>query len=58
MAFVRPGRDEVLQFSPLDLYAEAGIQLRLLPNLLPFWTAVTGNSLGFSGIRLANASPV
>ena len=43
--------------SLLDLHAEAGIQLRLLPNLWPFWTAVTTSSLGFSGIRLADAEP-
>lgn len=43
--------------SLLDLHAAAGIQLRLLPNLWPFWDAVIGSSLGFSGIRLRNAEP-
>ena len=43
-----------------DLFAlhdDAGIQLRVLPNLWPFWDRVTASSLGFSGIRLANACP-
>lgn len=43
-----------------DLFArheEAGIQLRVLPNLWPFWDAVTAGTLGFSGIRLRNAAP-
>jgi hypothetical protein len=39
------------------LHEEAGIQLRVLPNLWPFWTAVAGSTLGFSGIRLRNAAP-
>jgi hypothetical protein len=37
------------------LHQRAGIQLRVLPNLWPFWAAVTGSTLGFSGIRLRNA---
>jgi hypothetical protein len=37
------------------LHAGAGIQLRVLPNLWPFWTEVTPSTLGFSGIRLRNA---
>ncbi|MGC4942381.1 DUF6886 family protein [Kribbella sp. DT2] len=37
------------------LHAEAGIQLRVLPNLHAFWDAVTASSLEFSGIRLRNA---
>ncbi|OLT16093.1 hypothetical protein BJF78_15155 [Pseudonocardia sp. CNS-139] len=37
------------------LHAEAGIQLRVLPELHGFWTAVTASSLGFSGIRLRGA---
>jgi hypothetical protein len=43
-----------------DLFAlhdEAGIQLRVLPVLWPFWDAVTASSLGFGGIRLRNARP-
>ena len=39
------------------LHEEAGIQLRVLPNLWEFWDAVTVSSLGFSGIRLRNAAP-
>jgi hypothetical protein len=40
-----------------DLHEQAGIQLRVLPNLWPFWDAVIGSTLGFSGIRLRNAAP-
>ena len=39
------------------LHEAAGIQLRVLPNLWPFWDRVTASSLGFSGIRLANSCP-
>jgi hypothetical protein len=41
----------------LALHAAAGIQVRLLPNLWPFWDEVIGSSVGFSGIRLHNALP-
>jgi hypothetical protein len=41
----------------LALHEEAGIQLRVLPNLWPFWDAVVASTLGFSGIRLRNALP-
>jgi hypothetical protein len=41
----------------LRLHEEAGIQLRVLPNLWPFWEAVIVSTLGFSGIRLRNAAP-
>jgi hypothetical protein len=41
----------------LGLHEAAGIQLRVLPNLWPFWDAVVASSLGFSGIRLRNALP-
>jgi hypothetical protein len=40
-----------------DLHAEAGIQLRVLPRLHEFWSAVITSSLEFSGIRLRNARP-
>jgi hypothetical protein len=40
-----------------DLHAEAGIQLRVLPNLHAFWDAVVASTLDFSGIRLRNALP-
>ena len=38
-------------------HAEAGIQLRVLDNLWPFWDAVITSTVGFSGIRLRNATP-
>lgn len=41
----------------LELHARAGIQLRVLPNLWPFWDEVVASSLNFSGIRLRNARP-
>jgi hypothetical protein len=37
------------------LFEEAEIQLRVLPELLPFWSRVIASTLGFSGIRLRNA---
>jgi hypothetical protein len=43
--------------SLLRLHDEAGIQLRVLANLWPFWDAVVGSTLGYSGIRLRNARP-
>ena len=39
----------------LRCHAEAGIQLRLLPNLWPFWDEVIASTVGYSGIRLRNA---
>ncbi len=41
----------------LRCHEEAGIQLRVLPNLWSFWDAVITSTLGFSGIRLGNARP-
>ena len=41
----------------LALHEDAGIQFRVLPNLWEFWDTVVAGSLGFSGIRLRNASP-
>nr|WP_228539778.1 DUF6886 family protein [Nocardia sp. XZ_19_385] len=41
----------------VHLHEQAGIQLRVLPNLWPFWDAVTASSLGFSGIRMRQARP-
>jgi hypothetical protein len=41
--------------SLLQLHEEAGIQLRVLPNLWPFWDTVITTTLGWSGIRLRNA---
>jgi hypothetical protein len=40
----------------LRLHEAAGIQLRVLRDLWPFWDAVTTSTLGFSGIRLRNAT--
>jgi hypothetical protein len=36
----------------LALHAEAGIELRFVPDLSPFWAAVVTSGLPFSGIRL------
>lgn len=41
----------------LRLHEEAGIQLRVLTNLWPFWDSVITSTLGFSGIRLRNGRP-
>ncbi|ONI86694.1 hypothetical protein ALI22I_24015 [Saccharothrix sp. ALI-22-I] len=41
----------------LALHEEAGIEVRLMTNLWPFWRRVVGSTLGFSGIRLRNAVP-
>jgi hypothetical protein len=41
----------------LECHAAAGIQLRVLDNLWPFWDAVTASTVLFSGIRLHNARP-
>jgi hypothetical protein len=38
-------------------HEEAGIQLRVLPNLWAFWDEVIVSTLDFSGIRLRNALP-
>jgi hypothetical protein len=41
----------------LPLHEQAGIELRVVGNLWPFWHAVLGSSVGYSGIRLRNARP-
>jgi hypothetical protein len=41
----------------IEAHEAAGIQLRVLANLWPFWDAVTASTAGFSGIRLLNARP-
>ena len=41
----------------LALHEEAGIQLRVLDNLWPWWNEVIASTVGFSGIRLRNAKP-
>jgi hypothetical protein len=41
----------------VDLHARAGIELRMVDDLGPFWRAVRATSLAHSGIRLARADP-
>ena len=41
----------------IEAHAAAGIQLRVLPGLWPFWDAVTASTAGFSAIRMRNARP-
>ncbi|MDI1466011.1 hypothetical protein QEZ54_34050 [Catellatospora sp. KI3] len=41
----------------LELHEQAGIQLRVLPNLWPLWNGVITSTMEFSGIRLAAARP-
>jgi hypothetical protein len=38
----------------LQRHAEAGIELRIVPNLWPIWQKVIGSTVEFSGIRLRN----
>src|SRR5262245_10592569 len=40
----------------LALHADAGIELRLVPDLLALWDKVVNSSLDFSGIRLRNVT--
>ena len=46
-----------IDLAVLRCHAEAGIQLRLLDHLWPFWDEVIASTLGFSGIRMRNARP-
>lgn len=39
----------------LALHADAGIELRLVDSLWPWWRAVIKSTVAFSGIRLRNA---
>ncbi|MDA0633647.1 hypothetical protein OUY22_09475 [Nonomuraea sp. MCN248] len=39
----------------VELHERAGIQVRLLDSLWPFWDEVIASSLEFSGIRMRNA---
>jgi hypothetical protein len=41
----------------IECHARAGIQLRLLDNLWPFWDNVVASTAVYSGIRLRNARP-
>jgi hypothetical protein len=54
---VRPLRPPERVGPLLEAHAVAGIELRLLSNLWPYWTQVMRSTLGFSGIRLRNAQP-
>ena len=40
----------------LQRHAAAGVELRFVESLEPFWSAVVASGLPFSGIRLRNAS--
>jgi hypothetical protein len=40
----------------LALHADAGIELRIAPRVLPLWDEVVSSTLDFSGIRLRNAT--
>ena len=50
---VEPTRVEELG-DLLARHAEAGIELRVVPQLLPLWERVIASTLEFSGIRLGN----
>jgi hypothetical protein len=39
----------------LALHAEAGVELRFVPDLLVFWDSLTTSGLPFSGVRLRHA---
>ncbi len=41
----------------LGLHEDAGIQLRILNNLWPWWDVVITATVGYSGIRLRNSLP-
>ncbi len=41
----------------LTLHEQAGIELRLVDSLWPWWEAVITSTVSFSGIRLRNARP-
>ena len=41
----------------LELHANSGIELRVVPSLWPLWDRVVASTLEFSGIRLHNAAP-
>jgi hypothetical protein len=43
--------------SLLAAHEAAEIELRVLPNLWPYWNAVIASTVGYSGIRLRNAKP-
>lgn len=56
-AAVRPLGPAEKVGSLLAAHEAAGIELRLLPTLWPYWNQVIASTVGFSGIRLRNAYP-
>jgi hypothetical protein len=40
----------------LGRHATAGIELRIVPSLWPFWRRVTASTVEYSGSRLRNAA--
>lgn len=54
---VRPLGPPAVVTDLLALHADAAIELRVTTNLSPWWDEVIVSTLGFSGIRLANARP-
>jgi hypothetical protein len=56
----QPRVDRALSVEPvgvlLDRHARAGIELRFVPDLWPFWDEVVASGLPFSGVRLRNAA--
>jgi hypothetical protein len=59
--WVSPAAVEALERIELgDLlarHADAGIELRVVPTILPLWDRVVASTLEFSGMRLRNAGP-
>jgi hypothetical protein len=62
--FALVARERVIPLGPpepvgdlIEAHHAAGIQLRLLDNLWPWWDRVITSTVGFSGIRLRNAAP-
>lgn len=45
----------VPRVAPTSSDPHAGIELRLVSSLWPWWDAVIASTVGFSGIRLRNA---
>jgi hypothetical protein len=43
--------------SLLEAHESAGIELRVVPNLWPYWKRVIASTVGYSGVRLRNAQP-
>jgi hypothetical protein len=41
----------------LAKHASAGVELRFVTSVWPFWDAVVASGLPFSGVRLSNATP-